>query len=183
MQIDITIPPRFKDIPKMTSFGSYQVDVDWVDLKSWISHLHDKNLFDVDLMPDFQRGHVWTANQQSAYVEYKLRGGVGSNILYFNCNGWMHSFKGPFVIVDGLQRLSAVIDFLDDKVLAFGYLFSQFEDQLHYCSGQSFKMNVNNLKTRREVLQWYLEMNSGGTPHKSEELSKVVSLLEKELSV
>jgi len=39
---------------------------------------------------------------------------------------------------------------------------------------------LNNLKTRKEVLQWYLEFNSYGTIHTEEEINKVKKLLEME---
>ena len=38
--------------------------------------------------------------------------------------------------------------------------------------------NVNNLKTKKEVLKWYLEMNTGGTVHTKDELNKVKGMLE-----
>jgi len=44
----------------------------------------------------------------------------------------------------------------------------------------SFKLNVNTLQSREEVLKWCLEMNSGGTPHPQEELDRVRDLLENE---
>jgi len=37
---------------------------------------------------------------------------------------------------------------------------------------------VNNLKTRKEVLQWYIEFNSGGTVHTDAEIQRVKKLLE-----
>jgi hypothetical protein len=39
---------------------------------------------------------------------------------------------------------------------------------------------VNDLKTREEVLQWYLDLNSGGVVHTEEELNRVREMLEKE---
>ena len=39
---------------------------------------------------------------------------------------------------------------------------------------------VNDLQTREEVLQWYLELNSAGTPHSKEELDRVKALLARE---
>ena len=39
---------------------------------------------------------------------------------------------------------------------------------------------INDLKTRKEVLGWYIEMNSGGTPHKKEEIEKVELMLKTE---
>ena len=43
-----------------------------------------------------------------------------------------------------------------------------------------FVFHVNYLKTRREVLEWYLQLNGGGTPHSQKELDRVRGLLEKE---
>ncbi len=39
-------------------------------------------------------------------------------------------------------------------------------------------LNVNDLKTEKEVLQWYVDMNAGGTPHTSEEIEKVKRMIE-----
>jgi hypothetical protein len=40
-------------------------------------------------------------------------------------------------------------------------------------------LNINDLKTKKEVLIWYLEMNSDGTPHTEQELNKVKNMIEK----
>jgi uncharacterized protein with ParB-like and HNH nuclease domain len=134
----------------------------------------------LDLTPDFQRQHVWTLEQQSAYVEYILRGGMSGRELYFNCVGWMGDYKGPFVIVDGKQRLEAVRKYLRNEIpILNGVYHKDFEDRLP--STAQFILCINNLPTRAEVLQWYLEMNSGGTPHTQEELDKVKFLLQEEL--
>jgi len=39
---------------------------------------------------------------------------------------------------------------------------------------------MNDLKTRAEVLQWYIEFNAGGTPHTEAEINRVRELLKKE---
>lgn len=39
-------------------------------------------------------------------------------------------------------------------------------------------ISVNDLKTRAEVMQWYVDMNSGGTVHSAEEIDRVRSLIE-----
>ena len=39
-------------------------------------------------------------------------------------------------------------------------------------------LNVNNLKSEKEVLQWYIDMNAGGTPHTSEEIKRVKKMIE-----
>lgn len=43
-----------------------------------------------------------------------------------------------------------------------------------------FLFSVNDLQTKAEILQWYIEMNSGGTPHTSKEIERVKKLLDQE---
>lgn len=172
---------NYKDIPQLTKSGSYRINVGWDYLKKHLENWceRDLSLASLDLDPDFQRGHVWTESQQIAYVEYKLRGGAGSNELQFNCAGWMKDFRGPFVIVDGKQRLAAVLAFLDGKIKAFGHFVHEFEGWPR----ADFVFVVNDLRTRKDVLQWYLELNSGGTPHSKAEIERVKTLLANEVSL
>jgi hypothetical protein len=167
---------KFKDLPRFTSEGSYRVNQSWDHLENWIERHLEMGL---DIDPDFQRGHVWTEDQQRAFVEFGLQGGQGSNELRYNCVGWMGDFRGPFVLVDGKQRLEAVRKFLKDELTVFdGIVFSEFEGRLpHYAE---FVVMVNNLSTRTEVLKWYLEINTGGVVHTKEELDKVRNLLKEE---
>ena len=39
------------------------------------------------------------------------------------------------------------------------------------------KVNINNLKTKKEVLQWYVDMNAGGTPHTNDEIERVRKMI------
>lgn len=168
---------RFRDIPQVTRDGNYRVNESWGSIERWIERHKDHNL---NLDPDFQRGHVWTKKQQKDYVEFCLRGGKGSNELKFNCPGWMDDFRGPLELVDGKQRLQAVRSFLSNDLLVFDSIcFDQFEDRMRMPHYLEFIIMVNDLKTRREVLQWYLELNSGGTPHAQSELDRVRLLLDK----
>lgn len=40
-----------------------------------------------------------------------------------------------------------------------------------------FHICINSLMTKYKVLQWYIEMNSGGTVHSEHELNRVRDLL------
>lgn len=170
----------FASIPKFHEAGGYRTNVEWGFLSHHLEHwmADDKITARLDLEPDFQRAHVWTPAQQTAYVEFIIRGGYSGKELYFNCVGWMGSFKGPFVIVDGKQRLQAVRRFLRNEIPAFGCAYEAYEDRLPtHCE---FVMNVNNLKTRAAVLEWYLQLNTGGVVHTDAELKRVEKLLAKE---
>ena len=81
--------------------------------------------------------------------------------------------------VDGLQRITAIRSFINNELRAFGQYYSEFGghvDRLDHC----MQVNVNNLQTRREVLQWYIEMNSGGMPHSQAEIDRVKALMEQD---
>ena len=43
------------------------------------------------------------------------------------------------------------------------------------------RLNINGLKSKKDVLKWYLQINDGGIPHTKEEIERVKKLYEKEL--
>lgn len=170
---------KFRDIPQFISDGSYQIDVSWEYLMELIDKWIERD--GLQLNPDFQRGHVWTEEQQVKFLEFVLHGGKTGRTLYFNDPYW-HTCRpktgySDFVCVDGLQRITAIWRFMHDQIRVFGLLYSQFEGETDLIR-HSMKINVNDLKTKREVLQWYIQMNAGGMPHSPEEIQKVQKLME-----
>lgn len=170
---------RFRDIPQMTSSGGWQCEYPIQSviktLDSWVA----EPLGPLDLDPDFQRAHVWTEAQQIAWIEFLLRGGKTGKTIYLNHPGWHSTYQGDFVLVDGKQRVQALRRFLNNEIPAFGSLLREYTDKMNR-SEYTLSINVNNLKTRADVLRWYVEMNAGGTPHTAEEISKVVEMLKLE---
>lgn len=174
---------KFQDVPSFTRRAGYNIHVPWSFLKDQLKQwMEERETALLDLSPDFQREHVWNWQQQIAYIEYALKGGVSGKDIYFNCAGWMQDFRGPFVLVDGKQRISAVLAFLNNLIPVFGSFYSEYTDRLH-ATDTCFNFHVNNLKSRAEVLQWYIDMNVGGTPHSAEEIAKVEILIDKEKNI
>lgn len=176
----------FSDIPKFIYGGSYAVDIPLDVLVGWIER--QEGDFMVDLDPDFQRGHVWTDEQRTRYVEYLLRGGRSQTTLYWNHPAYTSSSKShcdlgdTLILVDGKQRLTACLKFLRNEIPVFGHYLNEFDDPNDRrgalgMSGAYLRMNVNNLQTRRELLQWYLDLNDGGVVHTKEEIDRVRALL------
>ena len=172
---------KFRYIEKYISNGNYEVSVMLSYMEQYINRMIEE--YNLEIEPDFQRGHVWNEEKQIMFVEYLLRGGGGvSNTLRFNCPGWMGSFKGPLQLVDGLQRVTACLRFLRNEIpapLLCGHYYDEYEDH-HELNGVILTVQINDLPTRAEVLQWYLQINSGGVVHTEKELRKVRFLLEKE---
>ena len=169
---------KLSDIKQLTCDGKYQTMCLWGSLERTIQNWIDEDEFDIN--PDFQRGHVWNEEQQIAFIEYLLSGGK-MDPLKLNHPNWMGSFEGQMVCVDGLQRLTAIRKFIANKLSVFnGNYIDDFEDKAKILRKFEITFKINNLKTRKEVLNWYLEINDGGTPHTKEEINRVKELLSKE---
>lgn len=165
--------PKFSNIAKLPR-AAYEVHVSWTYLEERIKK--DTEELNLNLNPQFQRAHIWTKKQQTAYIEYQLMGGeVGKN-LTFNHPGWMKKWEGEYEIIDGKQRLEAVRAFLRNEVKAFGHYYKEYEDKLHFMDN-SFNWRVCCLNSREDVLKLYLNINAGGTPHTKAELDKVRKML------
>lgn len=168
---------KFSDIKKFPRCN-YQITVNWKSLQFQIDWM--KKDYDADFDPDFQRGHVWTKEQQIAYCEYILRGGISGKDIYCNCPNWENGkTEGDFTLVDGKQRINAVLNFLNNKIKVFGSYYKDFEGNLR-ATDCNFVWHVAAIESRAELIEWYLNFNSGGTVHSQEELDRVQALLEKE---
>lgn len=170
---------RFSDIPQFIRDGAWECNFDIEGVARWIKQEQEE--LGLQLNPKFQRGHVWTEQQQIAFLEYFFRGGKSGLVCYFNKPDWNdyvpEGVYNEYVCVDGLQRITACLRFANNEIPIFGRYYKDFEDKPRM--KHTLRFNVNDLKTEKEVLQWYIDMNVGGTPHTSEEINRVKKMIEK----
>ncbi len=170
---------RFQDIPQLPrAYYSIHVAWDYVEetLEAWGETA--RGFGGIDMSPDYQREHVWTRDQQVAYLEYILMGGEVGMQITWNSPDWDSDYRRPTELIDGKQRIEAVRGFMRDDIPAFGALRSEYSDRLRMI-GPRFEFLVCKLETRQEILQLYLNINAGGTPHTKDELDRVRELLQK----
>lgn len=168
------------DIVPLIGYGNYNLDVPLARLDEEIGLYIEE--FNLQLQPNFQRAHVWSEQQQKSFVEFILRGGKCNPIL-FNHAGWMRGdVTSDFVLVDGLQRLTALRRFLQGDLPVFeGNIFIYQIERIRTLLLSTYvRFHVNDLKSRDDVLRWYLQLNAAGTQHTDDELDKVRKLLEQE---
>lgn len=151
-----------------------------------------KSLCDtVDHNPDFQRGRVWTSEQQTRFIENLIRGVIGrreSLLVRFNCPDWNDPINpvetdlpiNTLQCIDGLQRITAISEYFAGNILPFGVSCDVIEKSKHSLtrSRMSFSVHIYTIKTRRVLLQMYIDINTGGTVHTDEEILRVKKLLE-----
>lgn len=166
--------------------AAYTVDIRW-DYLEW--HIERETEIGLDLDPDFQRGRVWTREQQIAYVDHILCGGGTAKELFFvqigkntfdldeNCKA------NRYAILDGLQRITAVRAFMRGEFRALhdvepdGFAWSDFEPNAQRLMDLRFKWSIICVPDEASVLSLYLRFNRGGTVHSREELARVEAML------
>lgn len=78
---------------------------------AWFNDVNQKG--NLDMSPSYQRNAVWTTRQKSYLVDSILNGyPIPEIYIQEEVDDEGHS---KFIIVDGQQRLRAVLEFLDNK--------------------------------------------------------------------
>lgn len=173
----------WSDIPEFPTIH-YNVNVPLSYLQENLIHYTEEH--GLEMNPDFQRAHVWTEEQQIAYMEYLLMKPQVPQQIVFNHPNWMGNFEGHMVLLDGKQRLEAARRWINNEIPAHGHFLKEFT---HYSPEHpinkrigiptdiDFVFCIMKIKTRQEILKWYVNFNSGGTPHTNEELNRVKALI------
>ncbi|MHD0644467.1 DUF262 domain-containing protein [Pseudomonas aeruginosa] len=138
----------------------------------------------LEMCPDYQRGHVWSDEQQLRYVENVIRGAVPLTgmVIQFNCPNLTNpdfdavDLPKGWQCMDGLQRYTAVARALDGDIKPFGLNADDLAGSCFSFDNFYFTVRIFEYKTRAEVLKHYLDINSGGTPHSEAELARVREL-------
>lgn len=133
---------------------------------------------DINLSPDFQRNAVWDAKRKSRLIESILLR-IPLPAFYFSENK-----SGQLAVVDGLQRLTAIKDFMDGnlRLSELEYLTEleglTYEDLLkkYNLYGKRFKLTKlsayviqpgSPVKVRYDIFR---RLNTGGRPLNNQEL-------------
>lgn len=168
--------------------ATYEVDVGLSQVEAFLARqAEDMTAMGglMELEPDFQRGHVWTQEQRVRYVESFIRG-QAPNLIMFNCPGWSRGKeKGDipshhFQCIDGLQRLTTLRMFMKGELTVFdGLTAASLTGTPFDPKRMRIRVGVYEFCSRAELLQFYLDLNAGGTVHAQEELERVRGLLNK----
>lgn len=169
--------------------SNYIVDVPFKMVEYELKKYED--CYGLELIPDFQRGHIWSQDQQIKYIEATVKGTVApsSRFITFNCSDWGDNNSDEvikdMVCIDGLQRLTAVRRWMNDEFTIFNDLFEygvskEFFDRtsLSFNSlSNGIKIAILGMQTKEEILKYYLAFNDGGTVHSPEEIARVKQML------
>lgn len=154
-----------------------------------ISGLLDKYFhFGIDVNPEYQRGNVWTEEQKVKLID-SIFNNINIGSFVFVEKKWFtdeHEITSEmFEILDGKQRLTAIIDYVSSKFPYKGkywhelspYSQSQFENQ-GILVGE-MKLNRKDKEyNRKQVIEQFVRLNEGGTSMDKEILYKAKKMIE-----
>lgn len=134
----------------------------------------------LNLRPDFQRNFIWSRKKQSLLIE-SLMLKIPIPAFYFD-----EDAEGNRTVIDGLQRLSTISDFLEGKFRLYGLQY------LINCNGKSFEeldkryqMRIEDTQLAINILDAkcpamvkfdvFRRINTGGVPLNSQEVRNVMA--------
>ena len=103
---------QFRDIERPWDPESIRVSTNSFSLRNMIDLIADGSL---DLAPDFQRLQVWNRVQRAQLIESILLQ-IPLPVFYF-----AEDAEGILQVVDGVQRLSTINDFVSGGMVPFAY--------------------------------------------------------------
>lgn len=99
---------------------------------------------DIDLSPDFQRNFVWNTHQKSRLIESILLR-IPLPMFYFS-----EDPDGRITIVDGLQRLTTIKEFMDNK-----FALKDLEYLKASCGGRYYTDGENKKGLDKKYMRWF----------------------------
>lgn len=185
---DLTLPKltqdQFKEIVNPLSRPIRTWHCGFSYLENWLKAETEIIEFGVELVPDFQRGHVWNIAQQTKYIENVLRRIIDESglTIRFNCPSWQtdrtreSNLIDQMVCIDGLQRLTSIRKFIAGELKVFGITFDQLPMR-QILRDLQIIVKMYDFQFKAELLQFYLDINEGGIAHSDDELERVRNLL------
>lgn len=176
---------KFTALVDPVPFSNYAVDFQMHRLKpQFATYAEDYGSF--EYCPDFQRGHVWTRDKQIAFIEAIAKNSISKSLLTItlNCPDFEDDReKGDlsgFCIIDGLQRVTAIQEFVEGKFKVFGDTvgYGDFDYSSFSYKRISIRVQVFTFKWKKDLLKYYIAINSGGVVHADTEIERVKKLLE-----
>lgn len=116
------------------------------------------------VLPPFQRPPVWTPAQQSRFVESCWMGLPIGVIVY---NRGAYNSPRDCWLLDGQQRVTALLAYMADEFPVFGYRFSEISviDRRRWDLSTAFPMAEMQSEDEDELREVYDRLAYGGTPH------------------
>ncbi len=156
-------------------------DIDIIAQSFTVQSINKKYIYEeIDLNPDFQRSKVWTKKQKSLLIESLL---INIPIPAFYIDA---RISGKWNVIDGLQRLSTIMDFIEDGVTLTKTEYLKLEgktfstlDRKYQRRIEDFELSFNLVKPGTPVeiaFNIFTRINTLGTPLSAQEIRHAMNM-------
>lgn len=158
-------PLNLTDIYRPAHFAS-EISVSVDDVPRQLAH------DDANMSPPYQRKSVWTEEQQRLFMGHVLQGGEVMPIVFQRVPD-----SGKAEVLDGKQRLEAILAWLDGKIDA-QLRDGRLVNIASLTMGKRAPVGLMRISLRfryinlpfEERKRFYVDLNSGGTQHTKQQL-------------
>ena len=167
-------PEENKKISIFTKDDSIRLNYYQSTISSLLSDFYHSG---VNTEPDYQRGLVW---EEENKVELLYSIFYNIDIGKFAFIEVPYAPNSPHLeVLDGKQRLLAIIDFYENKFKYNGRYFKDlsFTDQNHFTNYTISKAQISEYPTDAQKYEYFLKLNTGGKPVDKSHMDKVRRLL------
>ena len=136
--------------------------------------------FGVDMNPEYQRELVWTDADKVLLIDSVYNHvDIGKFVfvhLQFDANG------PTYEILDGKQRVTALMEFYTDQFRYKGLTFSEMSDrdQSHFENFYVSIAELNMPKDKNTLYKYFIKLNTGGKPVDKAQIEKVIGMIHDE---
>lgn len=145
----------------------------------WMSDIFSKAYhFGINFEPEYQRDYVWELEDKVALIDSIFNCvDIGKFVFIRNEYGDKYLYE----ILDGKQRIRAILDFYEDRFKYQGCYFSDlsWQEQNHVMNYNINTAEISHI-TKEQTLRYFLMLNVGGKAMAKEQLDKVREMLEEE---
>ena len=140
---------------------------------------HWRNEGDLNLSPEYQRGYVWGPIRQRNLIK-SILSGVPIPSIIVNIRDWGGDYS--VAVIDGKQRITAVLSFVDSVLhipgewfgMSGNILFNDLEvHQQRRFRNQTMGFSEGSLKTIEQEKEVFELVNFGGVPQGETDLPNI----------
>jgi uncharacterized protein with ParB-like and HNH nuclease domain len=130
----------------------------------------------VDFDVDYQREHVWGMDEKVALIDSIFKN-IDIGKFVFVRRSW-NTLGKLYEVLDGKQRLTAIIEFYEDRFPYKGYYFSQLSNKdkwafKNHGVGYGYLENPD----KRSIYDAFIKLNTCGKPMNPTHIEKVKKMM------
>lgn len=141
--------------------------------------------FGVDINPDYQRGNVWTQEQEEKLID-SIFNQINIGAFIFAQKNWSKGFDvvdDMYEIVDGKQRITAILHFVQGKIKYKGLFYYEMHPfNRRFFESTQILMGELNFRNKsydkKEVLENFIRLNESGSSMDKEIIEKAKRMKE-----